>query len=94
MSMDPRPPLKKHKNVGFLYNTGLDPQHHRPSSKTPFQWRISMAFGWRAEDGPFISVTKLSRLIALTKLSRSAHGACFLITEYSKSKNMSCDRVC
>ena len=49
---------------------------------------ISMAFRWRADDGPFILVTKLSRFIALTKLSRfialtklsrSAHGACFLI---------------
>ena len=40
---------------------------------------VSMAFRWRADDGPFISVTKLSRFIALTKLSRSAHGTCFLI---------------
>ena len=66
--------MKKHKNVGFLYNTGLYPQHHRPLAK-----RHLMAFRWRADDGPFISMTKLSRFIALTKLSRSAHGACFLI---------------
>ena len=37
----PPPPLIKHKNVGFLHNTGLDPQHHRPASKTPFQWRFA-----------------------------------------------------
>ena len=40
---------------------------------------LLMAFRWQADDGPFILVTKLSRFIALTKLSRSAHGACFLI---------------
>ena len=67
-------PLIKHKSVGFLHNTGLDPQHRRPASKTPFP-----AFRWRADDGPFILVTELSRFIALTKLSTSAHGACFLI---------------
>ena len=66
----PPPPLKKHKRVGFLYYTGLDPRQ---------QNAISMAFRWRADDGPFMSVTKLSRFVALTKLSRSAHGACFLI---------------
>ena len=69
------PPLKKHKNVGFLHNTGLDPQHRRPAKQNA----ISMTFRWRADDGPFILVTKLSRFIALTKLSRSAHGAGFLI---------------
>ena len=39
----------------------------------------SMVFPWRADDVPFITVTKLSRFIALTKLSRSTHGVCFLI---------------
>ena len=37
----PPPPLKKHKNVGFLHNTGLDPQQRRPASKTPFQWSFA-----------------------------------------------------
>ena len=45
-------PLKTHKNIGFLSNTGPDPLknhkatqpafnvggHHRPSSETPFKW--------------------------------------------------------
>ena len=35
------PPLKKHKNGGFLHNAGLDPQPRRPASKTPFQWRFA-----------------------------------------------------
>ena len=35
------PPPEKHKNVGILYNTGLNPQHHLPASKTPFQWRFA-----------------------------------------------------
>ena len=50
-----------------------------PASSARQQNAISMAFRWRADDGPFILVTKLSRFIALTKLSRSGHGACFLI---------------
>ena len=50
-----------------------------PASSARQQNATSMAFRWRADDGPFISVTKLSRFIALTKLSRSAHGACLLI---------------
>ena len=49
-----RTPLKTHKNIGFLCNTGLDPLkitklpsqysmlgHHRPASQTPFQWRFA-----------------------------------------------------
>ena len=48
------PPLKNHKNIGFLSNTGTDPQkitklprkyimlsHHRHVSKTPFNWRFA-----------------------------------------------------
>ena len=50
-----------------------------PASSVRQQNAITMAFRWRADDGPFIVVTKLSRFIALTKLPRSAHGACFLI---------------
>ena len=47
-------PLKNHKNIGFLSNTGLDPLkitklprqhsmvgHHRHASETPFQWRFA-----------------------------------------------------
>ena len=49
------PPLKRHKNKGFLSNTGLDPLknhkaaisqhsmlgHHQPASETPFKWRFA-----------------------------------------------------
>ena len=50
------PPLKNHKNIGFLSNTGQDPLknhkatvpsqnsmlgHHRHVSKTPFKWRFA-----------------------------------------------------
>ena len=48
------PPLKNHKNIGFLSNTGLDPLkitklpsqhsmlgHHRHASETPFKWRLA-----------------------------------------------------
>ena len=56
------PPLKNHKNIGVLCNSGPDPlkftkllsqhsmlDHHRPASET-------MAFHWRADDGLFIAV--------------------------------------
>ena len=48
------PPLKNHKNIGFLSNNGPDPckattlpcqnlmfGHHRPASETPFKWRFA-----------------------------------------------------
>ena len=50
------PPLKNHKAIGFLSNTGPDPLknhkatkpnsmlgHHRPASETPFKWRFTGA---------------------------------------------------
>ena len=50
---DPPPPLKNHKNIGSLSNTGPDPLkitnlpsqhsmlgHHRHASKTPLKWRF------------------------------------------------------
>ena len=60
-----RTPLKnhknRHKNNGFLSNTGPDPLknhkasmkgRHRHASETPFKWE----FCWRVDDGPFIVV--------------------------------------
>ena len=75
------PPLKKHKKcrVSLQYWSGS------PASSARQQNAISMAIRCRAEDGPFILVTKLSRLIALSKLSRSAHGVCFLIILYQRT---------
>ena len=48
------PPLKIHKNIGFLSKTGADPLkmtrlpsqnsmsgHHRHASETPFKWRVA-----------------------------------------------------
>ena len=50
----PPPPLKNHKNIGFLCNTGLDPlkitelpsqqsilDHHLHASEMPFKWRFT-----------------------------------------------------
>ena len=50
----PPPPLKNHKNIGFLSNSGPDPlkttklpsQHsmlgyHQHTSETPFKWRFA-----------------------------------------------------
>ena len=47
-------PLKNHKNIGLLSNTGPDPLkitklpsqhsmlgHHRPTSETPFKWCLA-----------------------------------------------------
>ena len=74
MVRTPSPPDKAQKcRVSSQYWSGS------PASSARKRNAISMAFRWRADDGPFILVTKLSRFIALTKLSRSVHGACFLI---------------
>ena len=58
------PPMKNHKNIGFLSNTGPDPLkitklpasiHVGPSSACKRN-AILMAFCWRAYDGPFIVI--------------------------------------
>ena len=73
-SSGPPPPEKAQKMKGFFTILVWI-----PSIIGRQQNAISMAFRWRADDGPFILVTKLSRFITLTKLSGSAHGARFLI---------------
>ena len=58
------PPLKNHKNIEFLSNTGPDPLkfsrlprqhptlgHHRHASETPFK-----SFRWWADDGPLLVI--------------------------------------
>ena len=61
----PDPPLKNHNNIGFLCNTGPEPVRNRKATKPAFNAgpssarqrnTISMAFRWRADDGPFIAV--------------------------------------
>ena len=62
------PPLKNHKNIGLICNTGLDPMkitkppseystssHHLPASETPFQWRFA---GGRFASGPMMTQLK------------------------------------
>ena len=60
-----RPPLKNHRNRGFLCNTGPDSLKHHKATKLAFyvgptsarqRNAIKMAFRWRADDGPFIAV--------------------------------------
>ena len=82
---DPPPEKAQKCRVSSHYWSGS------PASSARQQNAIEMAFRWRADDGPFILVTKLSRFIALTKLSISLWG---VFPNYSKSKNMSGDRVC
>ena len=58
-------PLKKHKNIGFLSNTGPDPLkitklssqhsilgHQWHACETPFKWRLAGG----ADDGPIIVI--------------------------------------
>ena len=61
----PDPPLKNHKNIGFLCITGLDPLENHKATKPAFnvgpasaceRKAISMAFRWRAHGGPFIAI--------------------------------------
>ena len=58
-------PLEIHKNIGFLCNTGRDTLKNNKAAKPAFNVdpssarqrnTISMAFRWRADDGPFIAV--------------------------------------
>ena len=60
-----RTPLKNHKNIGSLCNTGLDPLKNHKATKSAFNVGPSsthqrnaneMAFCWGADDGPFIAV--------------------------------------
>ena len=59
----PDPPLKNHKNIGFLCNTCLDPLKNHKATKPAFNVgpssacqgnAISRAICWRADDGPFL----------------------------------------
>ena len=59
------PPLKNHKNIGFLSNTGPDPLKNHKDTKLAFNVgqssahqrnAIQIAFCWRADDGPFIMI--------------------------------------
>ena len=68
----PPPPEKAQKcRVSSQYWSGS------PASSARQQNAISMTFRWRADDGPFILVTKLSRFIALTKLSIWDNISCY-----------------
>ena len=59
------PPLKNHKNIGFLCNSGPDPLKNHKADKPAFNVgptsarqlnAILMAFRWRADDGRFKAV--------------------------------------
>ena len=55
------PPLKNHKNIGFLSNTGPDPLKNHKAAKPAFNvgqssTRQRNAIRWRADDDPFIVV--------------------------------------
>ena len=58
-------PLKNHKNIGFLSNTGPDPLKNHKATKPAFNVgpssarqrnAITMAFRWRADDGLILVV--------------------------------------
>ena len=77
--LDPPPPPPPPPEKAQTCRVSLQYWSGSSTSSARQQNAISMAFRWGADDGPIMSVTKLSRFVALTKLSRSAHGACFLI---------------
>ena len=67
----PPPPMKNHKNIGFLTNAGPVPLKTHKATKPAFDVgpssarqrnAIAMAFRWRTDDGPFISVLYLDLL--------------------------------
>ena len=73
-------PLKNHKNIGFLCNTGPDPLKNHKATKPAFNVgpsspgqrnAISMAFPWQAYD-PFITVFE-SSIPSSTKNNKKKH---------------------
>ena len=90
----PPPPLKNHKNKGFLSNTGPDPLkieklpsqhsmlgHHRPApiSETPFKWRFAGGRMVARFKCYWDSLsTHKKRCQRLAKLSGSAHGVAYI----------------
>ena len=50
------PPLKKHKNIGFLCNTGQDPLKNPKATKPAFNVGPSSARQRKADDGTFIAI--------------------------------------
>ena len=63
--------MKNHKNIGLLTNTGPVPLKTHNATKPAFDVgpssarqrnAIAMAFRWRTDDGPFISVLYLDTL--------------------------------
>ena len=82
---NPPPPLKNHKAIGFLRNASPEQVENHKATKPAFidgpsstrQWNaISIAFHWRADDGPILVVlgsplpssTKIKMLIELGPL--------------------------
>ena len=62
---DPPPPLKNHKSIRCLSNSGPDPLKNHKANEPAFNVEpssacernaILMAFRWRADDGPLIVV--------------------------------------
>ena len=49
-------PLKNHKNIEFLSNTGQDPLNKHKATNPAFNVGPSYAFRWRADDGPILVV--------------------------------------
>ena len=69
-------PLKNHKNIGFLCNTGPDPLKNHNPTKPEFNVgpssacqrnAIYMAFRSRVDDGPFKAVFVSSILLSTKK---------------------------
>ena len=65
-------PLKNHKNIGFLSNTGPNPLINHKAIKPVFNVGPALACQQTAKDGPLI--VEKDPPPPPTKLSRSAHG--------------------
>ena len=79
----PPPPLKNHKNIGFLSNCGPDTLKNHKATKPAFVFGSLSAYRWWIDDGPPIVVfvwilfRSLKNVVKvgppLKKLSGSAH---------------------
>ena len=51
------PPLKNHKNIGFLINTGPDPLKNHKATKPAFNVGSSTPFKWRFAGGSMLALS-------------------------------------
>ena len=79
-------PLKNHKNIGFLSNTGPDPLKNHKDIKPAFNVGPPSLFRWRADDAPLLVLLVSTILIAIQRSFQNwiPSGKTFCIRAWTK----------